>query len=100
MLSGVMPEGYGEVEPLANGVRVPGGMTLSAAKAWAGDLLRVDRYQIRNANTWSVALREQDFWRPGVRAVMFDSNAQTLLGGGTLMMTVIRASGEGNDGQR
>lgn len=100
VLSGVMPEGYGEVEPLANGVRVPGGMTLSAAKAWAGDLLRVDRYQIRNANTWSVALREQDFWRPGVRAVMFDSNAQTLLGGGTLMMTVIRASGEGNDGQR
>ncbi|WP_447874808.1 type-F conjugative transfer system secretin TraK [Serratia fonticola] len=99
VLSGVMPDGYGEVQPLTNGVQVPGGMTLSSTKAWAGDQLRVDRYQIRNENIWGVALREQDFWIPGVRAVMFDNNAQTLLGGGTQMMTVIRASREGNDGQ-
>lgn len=43
---------------------------------------------------------EQDFWKPGVRAVMFDSNAQTLMGGGRLTVTVIRENGEGTDGQR
>lgn len=99
VLNGAIPEGYGEVTPLPDGVRVPGGMVLTPQKAWAGDRLRADRYQLRNASTWGVALREQDFWKPGVRAVMFDSNAQTLLGGGTLMMTVIQAVGEGNNGQ-
>ncbi|EBV4237234.1 traK family protein [Salmonella enterica subsp. enterica serovar Panama] len=55
---------------------------------------------MRNANTWGVALREQDFWKPGVRAVMFDNNAQTLMGGGRMTVTVIRENGEGEDGQR
>ncbi|EPL4527065.1 type-F conjugative transfer system secretin TraK, partial [Enterobacter asburiae] len=40
------------------------------------------------------------FWKPGVRAVMFDNNAQTLLGGGRMTVTVIRENGEGEDGQR
>ena len=95
-----MPDGYGEVKPLADGINVPGGFSATPKKAWAGDQLRVDRYELRNANTWGVALREQDFWKPGVRAVMFDSNAQTLMGGGRLTVTVIRENGEGTDGQR
>ncbi|STB68552.1 Uncharacterised protein [Citrobacter freundii] len=36
----------------------------------------------------------------GIRAVMFDNNAQTLLGGGSMTLTVIRENGEGRDGQR
>ncbi|WP_370620253.1 type-F conjugative transfer system secretin TraK [Citrobacter meridianamericanus] len=76
----------------------PRWFSVTPLKAWAGDQLRADRYTLRNTNTWGVALQEQDFWKPGIRAVMFDNNAQTLLGGGS--MTVIRENGEGSDGQR
>lgn len=100
VLTGDMPDGYGEVKPLAEGIRVPGGFSVTPQNAWAGDQLRADRYELRNANTWGVALREQDFWKPGVRAVMFDNNAQTLTGGGRMTLTVIRENGEGEDGQR
>lgn len=55
--------------------------------------MRADRYELRNANSRGVALREQDFWKPGVRAVMFDNNAQTLMGGGRMTVTVIRENG-------
>lgn len=97
VLTGVMPDGYGEVKPLSDGIRVPGGFIVTPQNAWAGDLLRADRYELRNAGSWSVALREQDFWKPGVRAVMFDRNAQTLTGGGRMTLTVIRENGEGED---
>ena len=100
VLTGDMPDGYGEVKPLSDGIRIPGGFSVTPQKAWAGDQLRADRYELRNANTWGVALREQDFWMPGVRAVMFDNNAQTLMGGGRMTITVIRENGEGEDGQR
>lgn len=100
VLTGVMPDGYGEVEPLADGINVPGGFSVTPQKAWAGDRLRADRYELRNARTWGLALREQEFWKPGVRAVMFDNSAQTLMGGGRMTVTVIRENGEGTDGQR
>ncbi|EDV3139599.1 type-F conjugative transfer system secretin TraK [Salmonella enterica subsp. enterica] len=100
VLTGDIPDGYGEVKPLSDGIRLPGGFSVTPLKAWAGDQLRADRYELRNANTWGVALREQDFWKPGVRAVMFDNNAQTLIGGGRMTVTVIRGNGEGEDGQR
>lgn len=100
VLTGTMPNGYGEVKPLTDGIRVPGGFSVTPLKAWAGDQLRADRYTLCNTNTWGVALQEQDFWKPGIRAVMFDNNAQTLMGGGSMTLTVIRENGEGNDGQR
>ncbi|UAN24946.1 type-F conjugative transfer system secretin TraK (plasmid) [Enterobacter sp. JBIWA003] len=100
VLTGNMPDGYGEVKPLSDGIRLPGGFSVTPLKAWAGDQLRADRYELRNASTWGVALREQDFWKPGIRAVMFDNNAQTLMGGGRMTVTVIRENGEGEDGQR
>lgn len=99
VLTGVMPKGYGEVKPYPDGVRLPGGVNLTPEIAWAGDLLRADRYRLRNTTPSGVPLREQDFWKPGVRAVMFDSNAQTLLSGGSLMMTIIRSTKEGDNGQ-
>ncbi|MCL6746908.1 type-F conjugative transfer system secretin TraK [Kosakonia sp. R1.Fl] len=100
VLTGAMPEGYGEVNTRADGIRVPVGFSVTPQKAWDGDRLRADRYELRNASTRNVALREQDFWKPGVRAVMFDSNAQTLAGGGRVTVTVIRENGESDDGQR
>ncbi|EIK6982764.1 type-F conjugative transfer system secretin TraK [Salmonella enterica subsp. enterica serovar Amager] len=100
VLTGDIPDGYGEVKPLSDGIRLPGGFSVTPLKAWAGDQLRADRYELRNANTWGVALREPDFWKPGVRAVMFDNNAQTLMGGGRMTVTVIRENGEGEDDQR
>lgn len=93
VLTGDIPDGYGEVKPLSDGIRLPGGFSVTPLKAWAGDQLRADRYELRNANTWGVALREQDFWKPGVRAVMFDNNAQTLMGGGRMTVTVTAPDG-------
>ncbi|MFH8136387.1 type-F conjugative transfer system secretin TraK [Pantoea osteomyelitidis] len=99
VLTGVMPDGYGEVKPLADGIHVPGGFSVTPQKAWAGDQLRADSYELRNTNSWGVTLREQDFWKPGVRAVMFGNNAQSLMGGGTMTIIVIRENGESEDGQ-
>lgn len=99
VLSGNMPEGYGEVAPSAEGIPIPAGFAVTPRNAWAGDRLRADRYTLRNTGGSEITLREQDFWAPGVRAVMFDNSARTLLGGGTLMMTVIRSGGEGSHGQ-
>lgn len=65
-----------------------------------GDQPCADRYELRSTSTRGMALREQDFWKPGVRAVMFNSDAQTLIGGGGTTITVIRRSKEGEDGQR
>lgn len=99
VLTGVMPGGYGEVKPLADGIHVPAGFTVTPLNAWAGDRLRADQYELHNTRTWRVELREQDFWKPGVRAVMFDNNEQSLLGGGRISITVIRENGEGHDDQ-
>lgn len=100
VLAGTMPDGYGEVKPLADGLRIQGGFLVSPLKAWAGGLLRTDLYELRNTNSWDMELREQDFWKPGIRAVMFDNNAQTLVGGGRLTVTVIRENGEDENDQR
>lgn len=100
VLTGDMPDGYGEVKPLSGGIRIPDGFSVIPQKAWAGDHLRADRYELRNPNTWSLALREQAFWKTGVRAVMFDHNAHTLMGGGRMTVTIISENGEGDSGQR
>lgn len=94
-----LPEGYGDVKPLSDGIRTPAGLAVIPQQAWAGDQLRVDRYQVRNKNSWGVALREQDFWKPGVRAVAFEHGIKTLLGSGSMSVVVIRATEEVNDGQ-
>ncbi|ENW7246919.1 TraK domain-containing protein [Salmonella enterica] len=52
VLTGDIPDGYGEVKPLSDGIRLPGGFSVTPLKAWAGDQLRADRYELRNANTW------------------------------------------------
>lgn len=98
-LTGSIPDGYGAVAPLPDGISVPYGMTAAQDFAWAGDQLRIDRYRLGNNRAYSIALREQDFWKPGVRAIMFDNGARTLLASGTLGVTVIRGTGEGRDGQ-
>ena len=100
VLRGVMPEGYGEVKSLANAIRVPDGFMVTSLKAWAGDQVRADRYELRNENNRSVSLREQDFWKPGIRTVMFDNSAQALTEGGTMTLTVIRETRDGENGQR
>ncbi|HEF0975482.1 TPA: type-F conjugative transfer system secretin TraK [Escherichia coli] len=100
VLTGAMPDGYGEVKPLGDGIRIPVGFTVTPQKAWAGDQLRIDRYELSNAGNRGMTLHEQDFWKPGIRTVMFDNNAQMLMGGGRMTLPVIRDNGEGEDGQR
>lgn len=98
-LNDTLPDGYGEVSPLRDALRVPAGLTATPERAMAGDLLRMDRYRLRNTTGHDVVLREPDFHLPGVRAVMFDRPARTLTAGGSLVVTVIRAAGEGQDGR-
>lgn len=98
-LTGVLPEGFAPVESQQGGIQAPAGLQVSTERAWSGHALRVDQYRVTNSHTYSVALREQDFWRKGVRSVMFEHRAQTLLSGASVRLLVVRTQQEASDAQ-
>ena len=74
--AGVMPEGYG---PATIDKELPlsaSGLYATPDAAWVGNALRVVRYKLANPLSVPVALREQDFWQPGTRAVMWSPPLQ------------------------
>lgn len=99
VLTRVMPEGYAPIEPLRDGINTPAGLSVSPLQAWSGHALRIDQYRVTNSHAYGVALREQDFWRKGVRAVMFEQRAQTLMAGASVSLLVVRAQQEASDAQ-
>ena len=86
---GKMPEGYGVVEPGALAINTFSGLRLSPETAWAGDTLRVDCYRVENVSSSTMALKEQQFWQRGVRSVMFENNARSLMPGTALRIWVV-----------
>lgn len=92
-----LPDGYTPVKPDVVGIAIPSDLQAVAEQSWTGHALRVDQVRITNPHNYGVALREQDFWARGVRSVMFDSQASTLMAGATLRVFIIRdAAGEGH----
>jgi conjugal transfer pilus assembly protein TraK len=89
-MKSALPDGYTPVKPDVAGITVPSRLQASAEQAWTGHALRIDRVRITNPHSYGVALREQDFWKRGVRSVMFDSQASTLMAGATLRVFIIR----------
>lgn len=85
-----LPDGYTPVRPDIAGIAVPSRLQAVAEQSWTGHALRIDRVRITNPHSYGVALREQDFWKPGVRSVMFDSQASTLMAGAALRVFIIR----------
>lgn len=94
-----IPQGYAAVSFADERTRTPSGVRAISTGAWEGAHLRVVRFQIKNAGSDTVYLHEQDFWQPGVRAVMFSTTGRELSGGGSATLYV--TSGQrGSDGQR
>ncbi|WP_342221475.1 type-F conjugative transfer system secretin TraK [Candidatus Fukatsuia endosymbiont of Tuberolachnus salignus] len=87
-LRGNMPERYAQADLTQARALAPLGLTMTAEQAWVGDALRVIRYQVRNPNTYSIHLTEQDFWRPGIRAVMFTQPVNRLLPGAAFSLYI------------
>lgn len=85
---GKMPESYAQADLTQSHASAPTGLTMTAEQAWVGDALRVIRYQVRNPNAYSVRVTEQDFWQPGIRAVMFTQPVKHLLPGATLSLYI------------
>jgi len=73
---GEVPEGYNDV-PVSRmpAYNPPAGVQLTAERQLSGSHLRVVRFRMKNPGTITLQLRERDFWRKGVRAVMFSQNA-------------------------
>lgn len=99
LMQGVMPDGYG---PATIDKELPlsaSGLYATPDAAWVGNSLRVVRYKLTNPLSIPVALREQDFWQPGTRAVMVNPRYNRLIGGASTYLFVTRTQ-EHADGQR
>ncbi|MDZ7324890.1 type-F conjugative transfer system secretin TraK [Kosakonia sacchari] len=92
-MKSALPDGYTPVKPVIDGITVPSRLQAAAEAAWTGHALRIDRVRITNPHSYGVTLREQDFWQRGVRSVMFDSQASTLMAGASLRVFIIRDAG-------
>lgn len=98
VLQNRMPEGYAPASTENDRLSAPAGLSMTAEEAWTGNALRVVRYRVSNPFSYAVAMKEQDFWRTGVRAVMFTPSALSLLPGTSVTVYITRAQ-EVSDGQ-
>ncbi|TDN51499.1 type-F conjugative transfer system secretin TraK [Scandinavium goeteborgense] len=94
--TGTAPDGYGRVAPLSRPFNLPAGLQLTGSDAWANGQLRIDVYRVENMASYGLALKEQHFWVPGVRSVMFDTQARALMPRTTMRVFVVRALAEVN----
>lgn len=89
-MKSALPDAYTPVKPDMTGLAIPSRLQAVDEQAWAGNALRIDRVRLTNPYGYGVTLREQDFWLRGVRSVMFNSQARTLMAGATLRVFIIR----------
>lgn len=98
VLQGHMPEGYVPAYMSNDHIPAPADLKMTAEEAWTGNALRVVRYRVTNPFDYVVSLNEQDFWRPGVRAVMFSPSVLSVLPGTSFSVFITRTQ-EVSDGQ-
>lgn len=89
-LQGKIPESYAPADISSEKISAPAGLSMLAEEAWAGNSLKIVRYRVQNQLGYSISLREQDFWREGVRAVMFNLRTTTLLPGSSISVYVTK----------
>lgn len=89
-LSGQMPDGYALTDADPQDVVLPVFGRATRFQVWRGDSLQVERYRLTNTGAHPLALREQAFQAPGVRAVMFWPRSASLPAGATVTLTLIR----------
>jgi conjugal transfer pilus assembly protein TraK len=94
--TGHAPDGYSPVTPLLDSINLPAGIQLTSINSWADGQLRVDVYRAENTRPYGLSLKEQHFWKPGVRSVMFDTQAKTLMPRASMMVFVIQGLRESN----
>lgn len=90
LIQGKLPEGFGpssiEDEPNI----AAAGLQATPESAWVGNALRVVRYRLVNPLSVPAELREQDFWKPGTRAVMMNPKYNRLIAGSSTYLYVTR----------
>lgn len=87
-LKGNMPENYAQTGISNERMSASSGLLMRAEEAWVGNALKIVRYRVQNTGKTAISLREQDFWRQGVRAVMLSIRTTTLLPGGSVSVYV------------
>lgn len=90
VLQGTLPEGYGPAPINKEATITVSGLHATPEVAWTGNALRIVRYRLVNRTVLPVALREQDFWQPGIRAVMVNPKYNRLTPGASTYLYVTR----------
>lgn len=98
LMQGILPEGYGPAAIDDEPNLIKAGLRATPESAWTGHSLRIVRYRLVNPLSGPVALREQDFWQPGTRAVMVNPKYNRLIAGASTYLYVTRTQ-EMTDGQ-
>ena len=94
IVRGEVPDGYQEFPVTrAPGYTPPVAVKLTAERQLVGAHLRVVRYRMSNPGVVTQSLRERDFYRKGVRAVMLSQN-QLYAGGQGYVWIVFSDSAE------
>ncbi|AUQ43897.1 type-F conjugative transfer system secretin TraK [Yersinia ruckeri] len=88
VLQGLIPESYAPTDISNDRLSAPAGLSMRAEEAWVGNALRIVRYRVQNPHSYAVSLKEQDFWRQGVRAVMLGLRTNTLLPGASISIYI------------
>jgi conjugal transfer pilus assembly protein TraK len=87
-LQGRIPDSYAPADLNNDRLSAPAGLSVRAEEAWVGNALRIVRYRVQNPHSYAVSLKEQDFWRQGVRAVMLSLRTSTLLPGASISVYI------------
>ncbi|MTC74217.1 hypothetical protein GKR75_08060 [Providencia sp. wls1919] len=95
ILLGKIPIGYKTISYTEVNKILKKDLTLNSKNKWIGNYLEVTEYQLKNTGFTNVKISENDFLSAGVRAVVFEPRAETLIGGGS-MKIFITTSTRGN----
>lgn len=91
---GDVPEGYQDIPVSRLPAYAPSvSVQLTPERQLVGTHLRIVRYRMKNAGVVTTQLRERDFWRKGVRAVMLSPN-QLYANGEGYVWVVFSTDGE------
>lgn len=92
---GTLPTGWHQIPLTGEVLEPPAGLSAQAKSVRVGNHLKMVHFSVENKTLYPVNVRESDFWKPGIRAVMFGQPVSQVLAGARLDVYVIR-DGEGN----
>lgn len=98
LLGGKLPAGWQIIPATNEKLHAPAGLSSIVERVWVGNHLKVVRYRVTNNTGTVLNLSESDFWKKGVRGVLFAEPTRQLMASGALQVFII-SSGGAADGQ-